>query len=240
MKKLSYEYVKKEFEVRNYILISKIYKNSKTNLNFICLEHQGKGIQDINFNNLKQGHGCRYCSRYESCDNNYIDKIECCILNIKSINYDVDVIIDKEDKTNISKYKWTLNNKSGYIQSNILEGKHMYLHRLIMGHSKTIAIDHINRNKLDNRKSNLRVCSNTENSQNRGMTKNNTSGFVGVSWHKRTKRWRSIITVDKKVIELGRFKNIGYAIKTRRDAELKYFGKFSPNYKHEFDIKGVV
>jgi hypothetical protein len=67
-------------------------------------------------------------------------------------------------------------------------------------------IDHINENKSDNRISNLRVASRSENMFNRGSNKNNTSGIKGVSFCKSTNRWRAQITMDRKSVNVGRFK----------------------------------
>lgn len=93
--------------------------------------------------------------------------------------------------------------------------------------------DHINRNELDNRKSNLRPATFTENAQNRSLFKNNTSGITGVGWHKNTNNWRARITVNNKQICLGYFDNKEDAIKARLRAEQKYFGEFAPQ-RHLF------
>lgn len=81
-----------------------------------------------------------------------------------------------------------------------------------------------NRNKLDNRKENLRVATATENVLNRGIYKNNTSGIRGVSFNKRKNKWVARLTYNKKVISLGYFNNLEDAKKARLDGEIKYFG----------------
>jgi len=92
--------------------------------------------------------------------------------------------IDAEDYDRVSKYRWNYNN--GAVTTNIdLGGKRttLKLHRYILGFKKGDPIvDHKNGNPLDNRKSNLRSCTNAENLRNRGKTKNNKSGYKGVSW----------------------------------------------------------
>jgi hypothetical protein len=99
--------------------------------------------------------------------------------------------------------------------------------------------DHINRNGLDNRKNNLRVCTHQENTTNRSLMSKNTSGFVGVSWCKATNNWRAQIMVDYKGIHLGCFDSKEDAIKARLNAELKYYGpKFAPQ-RHLFEIYGI-
>ena len=87
-------------------------------------------------------------------------------------------------------------------------------------------VDHINRNPLDNRKSNLRIVNNQQNSMNKGHQKRNTSGHKGVSWDKSRNKWYAYITVNYKLINLGRFNILEDAIKARKKAEIKYFGEY--------------
>ena len=79
----------------------------------------------------------------------------------------------------------------------------------------------------DNRKSNLRIVSNSENQMNRKLAKNNTSGTSGVDWLKRNNLWRSRITINNQSVTLGYYKNKEDAIKARKEAEEKYFGEYS-------------
>ena len=87
-------------------------------------------------------------------------------------------------------------------------------------------VDHINRNRLDNRIENLRLVTSSQNLMNSGSYKNNTSGFKGVYWDKIKKNWRTLIIVNGKRIQLGSFINKEDAIKARKEAEIKYFGDF--------------
>jgi hypothetical protein len=79
-------------------------------------------------------------------------------------------------------------------------------------------IDHINRDKTDNRISNLRVVNRRENILNRGMQKNNTSGHTGVYWRKESKKWTTSYTVSKKQIHIGYFVNVEEAVAARAAA----------------------
>lgn len=89
--------------------------------------------------------------------------------------------------------------------------------------------DHIDRNELNNRKSNLRPCSNTENAQNKSMYKNNTSGITGVSWHNKNQKWVASIRINGKQTYIGSFISKRDAMIARLKAEKKYFGEFAPN-----------
>jgi len=96
-------------------------------------------------------------------------------------------------------------------------------------------VDHINENKSDNRVSNLRWATDSENQHN--ITKlrtSNTSGCVGVHLIKYTykgviyERWKVRVGVDKKRIYIGSFVHYDEAVEARREAEKKYFGEFCP------------
>ena len=139
--------------------------------------------------------------------------------------------IDYDDYEKVRKYCW-YKNKDGYFDSTERGcSKHVKLHRLIMDFPETGVVDHIDKDKSNNRKSNLRICTIKENCRNRSKLKSNTSGTTGVTWHKRDKKWQSSIVVNYKTIYLGSFLNKEDAIKARLEAEEKYYGEFSPNYK---------
>lgn len=105
----------------------------------------------------------------------------------------------------------------------------MSLHRLIMNFSNATDIDHIHgkETRYDNRKSNLREATHSQNNMNKGLQSNNTSGVVGVGWYSKTNKWRAHIMVDRKFIHLGLFDSFENAVKARKEAEEKYFGEFS-------------
>ena len=131
---------------------------------------------------------------------------------------------DLEDYDLIKNYCWCITN-SGYV-STYIKGKQFLLHRFIIGKDEEI-IDHINHNKVDNRKINLRIVTNSQNGMNSTISKNNTSGFTGVYWHNRDKVWEAWIKVDYKDIYLGRFYNFEDAKEARLKAEDKYYREYS-------------
>lgn len=92
-------------------------------------------------------------------------------------------------------------------------------------------IDHIHgkETRNDNRKSNIRIVTCSQNQMNRGLQKNNTSGIAGVFFNKKDNRWEARITVRKNIIQLGSFNNLEDAVNARKSAEEKYFGEYSYN-----------
>lgn len=135
---------------------------------------------------------------------------------------------DKEDYDLIKNYTW-YKDRDGYIVSDT-HNLRTKLHRLILNPSKEFDIDHIHGNKTrhDNRKSNLRICTRSQNCRNKVDMSNNTSGCIGVVWSKAANKWMARITVNKENIYLGLFINKSDAIKARIDAEKKYFKDFAP------------
>ena len=133
-------------------------------------------------------------------------------------------IVDDDMFEYLNQWKWHLS-KFGYAVRKPKE--QIYMHRLIMGSPKGMATDHINRDKLDNRRENLRTCTTSENMQNRGKQSNNTSGYKGVFWSIPAKRWRAQIVVMKKAIHLGLFDTPEEAHEEYLKAEKKHFGEFA-------------
>lgn len=131
---------------------------------------------------------------------------------------------DLEDYDKIKDYCWYIT-KDGYV---ICTYGRILMHRLIMNFPNSV-IDHIHGkvSRNDNRKSNLRVATHSQNSMNTKLRSDNSSGVAGVTFEKFTNKWRSYITVNKKRKTLGRFDNFEDAVRARKDAEEKYFGEYS-------------
>lgn len=130
--------------------------------------------------------------------------------------------IDIDDIDKVKDYKWGLNN-NGYIRNNKTR---MYLHRFITNAPKGKVVDHINHDRLDNRKCNLRICTYQQNNMNLSLRNDNSSGYAGICWYKSRNKWVTKIIVNGKSIHLGYFENKEDAIKARKEAEEKYFGKY--------------
>lgn len=122
-------------------------------------------------------------------------------------------------------YLRTCINSTNYTMSNfIMKGRDK---------ENKIIYDHKNQNSLDNRKSNLRIASVSENGMNVKIRKNNTSGIIGVHQAK-DRKWVASIRINKKRTCLGRFEKKEDAIIERLKAEKEYYGEFAPQ-KELFD-----
>jgi hypothetical protein len=113
----------------------------------------------------------------------------------------------------------------GYLQCSV-DGEVHKVHRLawlyVYGVWPTGQIDHINHVTSDNRIINLRDVSCAENHQNRARKTKSASGYLGVTWHKRDKRWQAYIELDGKSTHLGLFQNLADAVAARQQAEVLY------------------
>ena len=142
------------------------------------------------------------------------------VTNIYLPNSKMITQIDTEDLEMVKAYRWVSNPDNYVIGYN--KERHIYLHRLVMGDPKS-DIDHIDRNKLNNKKSNLRLTNQYENSLNRGLHRNNTSGFKGVT-HERG-MWRASLYKGGIHYSGGFFENKEDAIKKRIEMEKEYYGR---------------
>lgn len=119
---------------------------------------------------------------------------------------------------------------TGYVIIKI-DGVAHLAHRLVFlyieGAFPEEAVDHINRISHDNRWENLRACNQSQNRGNTKLHKNNTSGYKGVSWFKRDKKWRAAITKNRKVHHLGYFTKKEDAARAYNKAALDFFGEFA-------------
>lgn len=105
--------------------------------------------------------------------------------------------------------------------------KFIYMHRLLINAPSDVKVDHINKNSLDNRKTNLRLCTLSQNNMNRGPTTTKTSRYKGVNWDKNRNKWQARIRVDSKQIHIGRFDHEIDAAKAYDAMAIKYFGEFA-------------
>ncbi len=161
-----------------------------------------------------------------------IDGVYCCLLPLNSGQW---AVIDAEDFGRISGFTWRAVWKKKcntfYAVTNPPRQagqprKSITLHRLLLGVGQGEDIDHRNHNGLDNRRRNLRPCSDSDNNGNMVLSSANTSGYKGVFWHERRKRWIAGVQREKKVYR-REFKKVEDAVSWHREMTLVLFGDFA-------------
>jgi hypothetical protein len=143
-------------------------------------------------------------------------------------------LVDDEDYEKVSKYTWHLR-KDGYAGStqycgggrNGAKYKTIRMHRLILDAKDGEIIDHINGNRLDNRKCNLIIVTRTENTYNKKLDKRNTSGYRGVTWRKDLSKWKATIQKDGKLIHLGYFDDKHEAARAYNKKAMELYGEYA-------------
>jgi hypothetical protein len=140
-------------------------------------------------------------------------------------------IVDDEDFEPLNQHTWRFD---GIYARRYKNRRSIRMHETVaewLGLDMTNTIDHVNRDPLDNRRSNLRPATQQQQLQNRGISSRNTSGVTGVGWDKKAKKWRAEIGVDYETIHLGYFDTLDEARKAREAAGHYYFGEFVPTTK---------
>lgn len=141
-------------------------------------------------------------------------------------------IVDDRDFEKLSKFRWNACRDGNTFYARRLKGKYpkrtnVHMHREIMRCPKGKGIDHINGNGLDNRRENLRVSTSLGNARNHKVRKDNPSGFTGVSFFGKLKKWKAYIHTNKKQIHLGYFDTARDAAIAYDQAAGKIFGRFA-------------
>lgn len=139
--------------------------------------------------------------------------------------------IDDLDKVIVKKWRcW----KGDYYTGNF---RPIPIYRFLLETDENQVIDHINGNRSDNRRKNLRVCTQQQNLQNKALSSLNTSGVAGVSFDKQRKKWIAEIRFDYKKCFLGRYENIEDATFVRYYAETQLFKEFRSTRNDERILK---
>lgn len=145
---------------------------------------------------------------------------------IRSKGIDYICLFDIQDQDLVCRYRWSLHS-AGYAQTNI-NGKSVLMHRLILGivDNPDIEADHKFHNKLDNRRSKIRVCTHSENRRNsRKLKESSQSQYKGV--YRDQNKWHAQIMIDDRVMNLGRFRSPITAGRIYDQAALKTFKDFA-------------
>ncbi len=139
-------------------------------------------------------------------------------------------IVDDDDFAFLNFWKWRFSNNGYAVRNSAMiggvRGNIISMHRLIIGTPKDMQTDHMNGNRLDNRRSNLRVCTGNQNQWNQHKT-HGTSKFKGVYWFKQACKWRAKIWKENKCIHIGIFSNEYDAAKAYNIKATELFGNFA-------------
>jgi hypothetical protein len=140
----------------------------------------------------------------------------------------IEFLVDLEDfEKHVKPYKWYIG-KDGYVKRDTPKPrKVLYLHRVILNSPTNLKVDHISGVRHDNRKKNLRFCTESQNQHNRGVTKRSKSGYKGVWFFKQLGRWQSQIKLNYKSIHLGYFDTAEKAYAAYCEAAKKYHKEFA-------------
>lgn len=135
-------------------------------------------------------------------------------------------IVDDADYEALSQHRWHAIKPAGTYYATRRNGaKHVYMHRAVL--ETTGPVDHINGNGLDNRRDNLRPATTAQNQWNTEKQANNTSGYKGVTYDKRARKWKAYIGVNGKRLHLGYFSTAEEAAIAYNDAASVAHGEFA-------------
>ena len=185
-------------------------------------KHYGKGYCSKHYQQYKR---CGHILNRTKFDSNeiviYDDYAEIVLYDRDNMEI-ARALIDLEDVDKVKDYKWHLDS-GGYIVNSKV-GK---LHRFLMNPKDNEIVDHINGNPLDNRKCNLRVCSQNQNMMNQQKRKNTSSKFKGCSWAKNKSKWCVHIQINKKIKHIGYYNSEEEGAISYDKAAIKYYGIYA-------------
>lgn len=141
----------------------------------------------------------------------------------------LEILVDESDADFVRRFSWSPQNVNGSIYARCRRGsngKDILLHRLITGAKSGQEVDHINGDTLDNRRSNLRIVTHSQNNLNKTMPVTNKSGFKGVCACRQTGRWIAQIRINGKQTHLGRFDTPEDAARIYDDAAREHHGEY--------------
>lgn len=137
-------------------------------------------------------------------------------------------IVDEADFAWASQWTWRLSHDGYARRGKRINGKQTIytLHRELMGNPDGMDVDHINGNRLDNRRCNLRVCTRAQNVRNKRKL-NGTNPYKGISWEKQRNKWRARVKAFGVTYDLGFFDDPKAAALAYDEAARKYHGEFA-------------
>lgn len=145
-------------------------------------------------------------------------------------------IVDYSDYEHLSEFDWRAlwnEHTNSFYAVRSIGRQAIYMHRQILGCGPKEQGDHENHDTLDNRRKNLRIATHNQNEWNKGLRKNNSSGYKGVSWSKHKRKWEAQIWFNGKGIYLGRFPTAEQAARAYDEAANKLHVEFAVlNFAH--------
>jgi hypothetical protein len=140
----------------------------------------------------------------------------------------VQVMVDDKDFDYLNQFYWQADKDNAVATHKNGERQRTLIHRLILNAPSHLEVDHIDGNRLNNQRSNLRLCNSSENKCNRGPRKDNKSGYKGVSWHKQNQKWTVRLQIPSgRYLSLGCYHDIKEAATAYNEAAKKYHGEFA-------------
>lgn len=144
-------------------------------------------------------------------------------------------LVDDEDYEELSRFKWQANAEGYAVRKVRLPGegprklKDVRMHRFLLGlqPGDPRQGDHVDLNRLNNQRGNLRIATHAENVQNHGRGRNNKSGFKGVYWRKKERRWHARIMYKSQRRGLGYYETAEEAYAAYCKAALELHGEFA-------------
>ena len=215
-----------------YDYIFSNYVNMHTKVKIICPEH---GLFEQSPSNHCKGVNCPNCAELQrvmvfknNCKNNKQDFSHITppkgsrIIPLTQGKY---ALVDEEDYERVNQYNWCL--QVGKYAGMYIEKEHYLMHRFIMNVTDSkVWVDHIFHDTLDNRKSQLRVCTPSENSQN-SRSNIGLSKYKGIHYHKKNNKWRACINTTNSRIHIGMFTNEEDAARAYDAKAKELFGEFA-------------
>lgn len=135
-------------------------------------------------------------------------------------------VIDEVDEERAKEFTWSVcTNKSGL--QTVMNRQGLSLHQYLMRSSREWETDHVDRNRLNNRRSNLRRCTHQQNQFNQGLQRNNTSGVIGVRFYPQRDKYVARIKYCGKDIHLGYYAEMETAMQARNAGAVFLFGEFA-------------
>jgi hypothetical protein len=137
-------------------------------------------------------------------------------------------IVNADDYYRLVRFRWhAAFNGTTFYAARLGKGKTIKMHREIMGAPGHLVVDHVDRNGLNNRRGNLRLCSAAENGRNTRASARGSSKYKGVHWNKRMRKWTAAIQYEKQVYHLGYFSDEVEAAEAYDKKAREFFGEYA-------------